>query len=137
MKLGKTLKNGTKNWIFQNIAQLRITVTKMIPQSQAFNRLTISRHDFERCLEFLSLLNWSNYGAASYEALLLTSIIFYARAFSCNERDKNSNATPKVDDQVIDHLSPKEKQLHEKILTLRNKAVAHARASPIVSAIAR
>jgi hypothetical protein len=72
------------------------------------------------------LLEWPAYGTPKYESLLLSAIIFYARPFSSNERNQDAKATSHVDCQVLDHLNPEEVTLHEKILNLRNKAVAHA-----------
>jgi hypothetical protein len=90
------------------------------------NRLTISRHDFEKCLEFIAKLSTQEYGTIVYEALLLSAIVFYARPFSGNEKRNDSKAESRVDLAVIDQLNGEERQLHERLLELRNKAVAHA-----------
>lgn len=94
--------------------------------TKVLNRLTISRHDFEQCQKFLEQLSHQEYGSLAYEALLIAAIVFYARPFSCNERDLNANAASRLDGAVLDQLQNEEQELHEKILTLRNKAVAHA-----------
>lgn len=90
------------------------------------NRLTISRHDFEKCLGCLKELDNHRYGEISYEALLLCAIIFYSRPFSCNEKSKDAKAAARVDSSVIDQLTDGELDLHKRLLGLRNKAIAHA-----------
>jgi hypothetical protein len=74
----------------------------------------------------LIIKNSPDYGTPTYEALLIAAIIFYARPFSSNERNKDAKAASRITNQVIDHLSNEEKELHEKIIKLRNKALAHA-----------
>lgn len=91
-----------------------------------FNRLTISRHDFEKCGQFLSALSSEKYGTIQYEALLFSAIIFYSRPFSCNEKGSNALAASRVDNFVLGNLSDNELELHKLILELRNKAIAHA-----------
>jgi len=93
---------------------------------KGLNRLTISRHDFDKCLKLLYNLPNQEYGSIVYEALLLSAIIFYARPFSCNEKRNDSKAESRVDLAVIDQLNEDERQLHDRLLELRNKAVAHA-----------
>lgn len=93
---------------------------------KGLNRLTISRHDFEKCLEYLGKLKSQEYGSIIYEALLLTAIVFYARPFSCNEKCKNSKTESRVDLAIIDQLNEEDQQLHGRLLDLRNKAIAHA-----------
>lgn len=90
------------------------------------NRLTISRQDFEKSRQFLEQLASQQYGSVPYEALLLSAIVFYARPFSSNEKDKTANAESRIDSAVVDQLTDVERKLHVLILELRNKAVAHA-----------
>lgn len=90
------------------------------------NRMTISCHDFEKCMEFLAALPAQEYGTIIYEALLVAAIIFYSRPFSSNEMEKGAQAENKVDPAVLDSLTAEESSLHTLILKLRNKAVAHA-----------
>mgnify|MGYP003394940661 CR=1 FL=1 len=93
---------------------------------KVLNRLTISRHDFDKCRDFLAALPAQEYGSINYEALLISAIIFYSRPFSCNEKEKGAQAESRVDTAVLDNLSAEECELHTRILNLRNKAVAHA-----------
>jgi len=90
------------------------------------NRLIMSVHDLERCQTFLRELTTQIYGTHTYEALLLTSIIFYARPFSSNERDVNAKAASRVSPAVLSDLSEEERNLHNMLLLIRNKAIAHA-----------
>lgn len=93
---------------------------------RTLNRLTISRHDFEKCQQFLEQRPNHTYGTAAYEALLLCAIVFYARPFSNNEKDSNAEAEPRVDNTVLDQLNSEEQVLHKRLVLLRNKVVAHA-----------
>lgn len=93
---------------------------------KAISRLTISRHDLEQCQNFLQQLEHQRYGSVLYEALLIAAIVFYARPFSSNERNKDANADSRIDEQVLDQLNNEERELHKTILTLRNQAIAHA-----------
>lgn len=90
------------------------------------NRLTISRQDFEKAQLFLEQLANQQYGSVTYEALLISAIVFYARPFSPNEKKGNADAESRVDLAVIDQLTEPERELHTLIVGLRNKAVAHA-----------
>lgn len=99
---------------------------KMCDTRKELNRLTISRNDFDKCLEFLSELTSQEYGTIIYESLLLSAIVFYARPFSCNEKRNASKAESRIDLAVVDQLNEEEQQLHDRLLELRNKAIAHA-----------
>lgn len=94
--------------------------------NKEINRLSISRQDFEQCVRFLKELSKHEYADTPYEALLLSAIVCYARPFSCNEKDKSAKADPRITDNVTDGLSHEDLELHKSILTLRNKAIAHA-----------
>ena len=93
---------------------------------KTINRLTISTHDWEHCLKFLQELSNHAYGSTTYEALLIAAVIFYIRPFSGNERGKDASADSKVDDKVLEGLTDEECKLHETLLTLRMKAIAHS-----------
>lgn len=99
-----------------------------MPESKKFiNRLTIASLDLENCIRFLNDLSNNEYGSIAYEALLISAIIFYARPFSQNEkRNSVSPSESRVPDSIISGLSQTHAELHEMIITLRNKAVAHA-----------
>ena len=91
-----------------------------------FKRAHISSYDFERAEEFIVAA--SNYVVASieYEALLIAAIIYYARPFSGNERDKSSTVDSRLVSELAVFDGPVEQTLHDRIMVLRNQAVAHA-----------
>jgi hypothetical protein len=59
-------------------------------------------------------------------ALTIATIICYARPFSRNERDGNAEAEPNISFAPQEGLSAAERGLHDLIIKLRNKAVAHS-----------
>ena len=99
-----------------------------MPRSkERVNRLTSASLDLENCLRFLDELKNHEYGSTPYEALLVSAVIFYARPFSQNEKKESPHPSEtRVPDSVLSGLSQDESTLHKNIVTLRNKAVAHA-----------
>lgn len=99
-----------------------------MPRSkERINRLTSASLDIENCLRFLDELMNHKYGSTLYEALLVSAVIFYARPFSQNEKKGSPHLSePRVPNSVLSGLSQDESKFHENIVTLRNKAVAHA-----------
>lgn len=94
---------------------------------EKINRLTSATLDLENCIRFLNELLNQEYGSTAYEALVMSAIVLYARPFSRNE--KNGSPYPSescVPGAVLSGLTADEKKLHEEIITLRNKAIAHA-----------
>jgi hypothetical protein len=92
-------------------------------------RTHISTHDFETASAFIEAANKYLESDIEYESLLESAIIRYARPFSCNERG-NSQADSRIDvniKQILD--SQPEIELHNRLITLRNKVVAHAESS--------
>ena len=98
----------------------------MVHTNKALNRLTISRQDFQKCRDLLAEIPAQKYGSIVYEGLLLSAIISYARPFSGNEMGKAPNAESRVDASLLDELTADERELHDLIVQLRNKAIAHA-----------
>lgn len=91
------------------------------------NRLTSASLDLENSLRFLEELSIQPYGSTAYEALLVSAIIFYARPFSSNEKTGSPHPSEsRVPSVVLSGLMNDEIKLHEEVVTLRNKAVAHA-----------
>lgn len=88
-------------------------------------RLKVSRDDWGKCINFLSALSNQKYGDITYEALLISSIIFYTRPFSNNEKHRDVKNYAKVDLCVLDKLSEFQHNLHKKIVSIRNTAIAH------------
>lgn len=94
---------------------------------ERINRLTSASLDLENSVRFLEELSNQEYGSLAYEALLIAAIIFYARPFSSNEkRGSPYPSESRVPDTVLSGLQGEERELHDKIICLRNKAVAHA-----------
>lgn len=100
----------------------------MNKEEKTIHRLSITTHDLgqDGCRKFIEELSQYKYGSIVYEALLIAAIIFYARPFSGNERDQNSNADSKVDEKVLQGLTSEEHEMHKILLMLRNKAIAHS-----------
>lgn len=90
------------------------------------NRLTIARGDLEQALRFLKRAAELAPTGVEYEALVMTAIILYARPFSRNERDPEAMATERVPDSVMSEYTEEERKLHERLIEVRNKAIAHA-----------
>lgn len=92
-------------------------------------RIQISSRDFEEAEKFVRTANKHAIGSEEHEAALLAAITCYARPYSGNElRGRtlaDSNLTG-VDPLVV--LGPEDFGLHERIVTLRKKLVAHSEA---------
>jgi hypothetical protein len=94
---------------------------------EMLNRLTSASLDLKNTIKFLEALSEHEYSSTAYEALLISAIIYYARPFSSNEKkDSTHPSESRVPEEVLSELLEEEIALHEKIITLRNKAVAHA-----------
>ena len=90
-----------------------------------FNRAALSRQDFREAREFLKELK-PGLTRTQEEALLMSAIICYARPFSQNDRDGQSEATSTVQGNPAKILDQSEFDLHTRLLDIRNKAVAHS-----------
>lgn len=90
-----------------------------------FNRAIISEYDFEEAETYL--VEYQNASSDIVrKALLVAAVIAYARPFTNNEKKKSPDASPKVS-FLFDHLLSDEQQsMHNRLLTLRNKAIAHS-----------
>ena len=102
-----------------------------------FRRTHISKHDFGRAYEFVTAARGHAVDTIEHEALLIAAIIYYARPFTLNEKAKKGEDPPsdaRLDENLADGPSPAHRQfddaeeqaLHDRIVTLRHKAVAHA-----------
>jgi endonuclease III-like uncharacterized protein len=88
------------------------------------NRAYLSRHDFEECNKFLDGFIERNKDTIK-EALLISALVAYARPFSENkEHPKIINKIPL--EKVTKPLGPEERKLHNKLMTIRNQAIAHS-----------
>lgn len=99
----------------------------MNDSQHTLNRLTSASLDLESCVRFLDALEVQTYGTTAYEALLISAVVFYARPFSENEKKSSTSPSdPRVPNAVLTDLSESERQRHEELRALRNKAIAHA-----------
>ncbi len=99
----------------------------MTKPKNTINRLTSASLDLENCIRFLDELDTKIYGTTTYEALLISAIVFYIRPFSENEkRSSTAPSDSRVSEEVLVGLTEEEMKLHEKLKELRNKAIAHA-----------
>jgi hypothetical protein len=87
-----------------------------------FNRLHISQRDLGECSEYLAVYDTTV--DAAQQAVLVGAVVAYARPFLKNETGGRS--TPTVPARLLTCLTAPERQLHGRIITLRNKAVAHS-----------
>ncbi len=97
-----------------------------INSEEEFNRHSISVRDFEKSIEFLQEIGNHSQATLLYEALLISALICYCRPFSSNERNKDAKATDRIEFKSFSDITTDEKSLHDKCITTRNKAVAHA-----------
>ncbi|AOW16458.1 hypothetical protein LPB03_02790 [Polaribacter vadi] len=102
-----------------------------------FYRLLISFNDFKEVLDIARIIFDKNnldleintekrkIDILTKEALSSALIVAYSRPFSGN--DKNSkNSIPDLNKNVIKILNTNEKELHNSLIKLRNKAIAHS-----------
>ncbi len=90
------------------------------------NRYSISLRDFEKALEFLSKANNHLENDLIRESLLISGLICYCRPFTSNERNKNAQATTRLDFNSFTKMSVADHDLHKQCMLIRNKAIAHA-----------
>jgi hypothetical protein len=96
---------------------------------QKLKRHLISKDDFDQAEIFLIGFN-QNQPESVQRALLISAVIAYGRPFSNNELLENADASSKIPEEPITkQLSKNQKKLHEGILQLRNKAIAHSESS--------
>lgn len=90
-----------------------------------FNRYLISSEDFLEAKEYLEALKENPVEVIVQRALLTAAIVCYARPFT-NNSGSRENAIPVISQKFINNIGPKEKELHDKIIELRHKVVAHS-----------
>lgn len=94
-----------------------------------FNRTRISINDFEQARKYLEFLSTADLSQLDIlrSSLLVAAIISYARPFSDNNAHEKAAGKLKVSKKEIRTLVGKQGlELHEKVLDLRNRAVAHS-----------
>lgn len=89
-------------------------------------RIHLSAHDFESAGNFIQEARRFKPSDLAYEALLESAVTRYARPFSANERGQ-AKADARLDFDVSTVLAdPDDVDLHDHIIRIRNKMVAHA-----------
>jgi hypothetical protein len=91
-----------------------------------FNRAHISRRDFKKAIGFIGAAMKHDPASIEYEALMVSAIVYYARPFSGNERGKTPPSDPYLEVDVAQLLGDDDFRLHDRIVKMRNKAVAHS-----------
>lgn len=90
-----------------------------------FYRAAISECDFNEAEIYLVELPNASSDIVR-KALLVAAIIAYGRPFTINEKRKPPEASPKIT-LLNDHLlTDEQRAMHEHLITLRNKAIAHS-----------
>lgn len=90
-----------------------------------FNRANISRKDFAEAEAYLRAYS-DELSETLRRALLVAAILAYARPFTSNDSGIKGLATVRLTGNPKRILSSEEFRLHERILGLRNEAVAHS-----------
>jgi hypothetical protein len=91
-------------------------------------RIMLSGDDFQRTEEFLKAAGKHSEAAIEFEALLHSAILFYTRPFSDNEPKKSPlpAAARSLTGLDVKALLGTDASLHYRLITLRNKVIAHA-----------
>lgn len=101
------------------------TLTKQGQLKKQFYRARISLNDFEEATTFLAALKSTRRDVVR-RALLTSAVIAYSRPFLNNERSHDSHATQRMRGNPTSVCTPEQKVVHERVLELRNEAIAHA-----------
>lgn len=101
------------------------------------HRFSISVYDFEDSLSFLAESLNHEQGSIAQEALLISAVIYFARPFSTNEREKNPKAIPNLKIDWFSQLTEAELELFGELIEMRNKCLAHAEYSKYPAGINR
>jgi hypothetical protein len=94
-------------------------------------RLRLAARDFENGAKFVEGAGRHDIASLEHEALLECAVIRYARPFSGNERDPTPIADSKLTADIVDpaQVLGTDRELHERIVRLRNTLVAHSEAA--------
>lgn len=90
-----------------------------------FNRAHISENDFKEAGEYLHALHGRRLPTVR-RALLISAIIAYSRPFTKNDKEPTDKATPQLQISLGKELTSDELVLHNKLVDLRNQALAHS-----------
>lgn len=90
--------------------------------TRQLKRLLISGKDLREADRYLGVLESHPEAGPLRDALLISAVICYARPFSHNQDSSQAVATP----SLRTALPPELGELHDQLLMLRNKAIAHS-----------
>lgn len=90
-----------------------------------FTRAHISARDFNEAREYLQVLRGRRL-VSIQRALLFSAIVAYARPFTQNERTPTPSTTSQLGVKLNKELTKPELALHDKLVALRNQALAHS-----------
>ena len=96
-------------------------------QRNTLRRTHIAAYDFQRAVEFIEAGGKHGIETLEHEGLLVAAVVHYARPFSNNE-ERSKKVLPSDRSIAVDAAKElgADHALHERILVIRNKAVAHA-----------
>ena len=97
----------------------------MVEAERQYNRVTLSERDFRQAEAFLAAYD-TGLPNVQQEALLLAAVVCYARPFTSNEKKADAKAVCRLPVDPESFLSADQMSLHNRLMTLRHKAVAHA-----------
>ncbi|MCP5283743.1 MAG: hypothetical protein H6933_02470 [Burkholderiaceae bacterium] len=89
------------------------------------HRTHISQRDFEEAMSYLWQIQF-NVQEETRRGLLTAAVVAYGRPFIGTNRRSSKKATPTVKDQILKSLETEEAVLHQQVLGVRNRAVAHS-----------
>lgn len=89
------------------------------------SRARISKWDFDEAESYLQALR-AGRDPVIRRALLMAAVVAYSRPFTNNELGVEERATPKLSVSASRLFLPHEHELHERLLALRNEALAHS-----------
>lgn len=90
-----------------------------------FNRVNLSSKDFEEAHQYLSGYS-PDLSLVLQRALLTAAVIAYARPFTKNRGHRDGLATARLPIAVADVLDHDKRALHNRIIDLRDRGIAHS-----------
>ena len=101
-----------------------------VPLDPVLHRIVLSRDDFERAAEFAKAARTHDVASIEHEALLHSAILFYARPWLDNEAraSKLPEAARKLVGIDVAAAAGTLTGLHDNLIRLRKKVIAHAEA---------
>lgn len=118
---------GSNPWDMSHVSvSLSMWTTKAgskEPVTAKFNRVNLSKLDFHEASLYLEVLNSDGMHPTVQRAVLCASIVAYARPFRKNRGGQQAAETLALPEAF---LSDAEQELHDKLLMLRDRGIAHS-----------